>query len=196
MPKKAEKANTEVKYTTKGLSAFFFFANEHRPRLLEESLTKGNKNGKKDVGYAMGQIGILWKNVSAEDKAKYDKMAEKDKLRYQKDLKDGMVNKPRKVKKDKKKKKDPNAPTRPMSGYMQWMNDERQNIIAKFKFEKSQVKEVLKKAGELWKAVDDATKAKYNEPATKAMAAWKIENEQYKAATAGGADEESGDDSE
>ena len=52
---------------------------------------------------------------------------------------------------DKKAKKDPNAPKKPLSGYMLWLQDNREGI--KRKNPGISVTEVSKKAGVMWKAL-------------------------------------------
>ena len=60
------------------------------------------------------------------------------------------------VAQQRKQKKDPNAPKRPSSAYMQWLNDHR----AEFKQENPgiSITELSKLAGQKWKSVSDAEK--------------------------------------
>jgi len=60
-----------------------------------------------------------------------------------------------------KKAKDPNAPKRPMSAYMAWLNDNRNQI--KEDNPGIGVTEVSKIAGQLWKKVTSEEKEKYEE---------------------------------
>ena len=53
----------------------------------------------------------------------------------------------------KKQKKDPNAPKKPLTAYMVWLQENRPNI--KKKYPGLSVTELSKKAGELWKALED-----------------------------------------
>ena len=53
----------------------------------------------------------------------------------------------------KKQKKDPNAPKQPLSAYMLWLQENRPNI--KKKYPGLSLGETGRKAGELWKALDD-----------------------------------------
>jgi len=65
-----------------------------------------------------------------------------------------------------KKNKDPNAPKRPMSGYMLWLNENRTKIGDEFFADltgKDKVTNTAKKAGELWKQLTDDEKTPYNE---------------------------------
>lgn len=56
----------------------------------------------------------------------------------------------------KKQKKDPNAPKRPSSGYMQWLNDNRADL--KKENPGISITELSKVAGQKWKLVTAAEK--------------------------------------
>jgi len=71
----------------------------------------------------------------------------------------------------KKKKgpttKDPNKPKKAQSGYMFFINQERQNIIKKYNLNSSKIAEVAGKAGEVWKGMSEAEKKPYEDMAAK-----------------------------
>jgi len=76
-------------------------------------------------------VSVQWKELSADEKKKYDDMAAKDKARYDVAMKDytppkGSINTP--AKKGGKKTKDPNAPKRPMTAYMLYANAIRNKV--------------------------------------------------------------------
>lgn len=177
----AEEASEEenVQYSTAPQSAFFMFAGDHRPKLLAESAAKNE--GKAKVGDVAKIIGELWSKCSETDRKPYMARNEKDKKRYEKELASGMQKKPRKSKKGKKekKKKDPNAPKRPMSSYFMWLSKNRDSIIKEYKLDKGKVTEVMKKAGELWKDVDQETKAGLQKQAEKSNLVYVKEKEKY-----------------
>lgn len=79
-PAKKEKKKKDPNAPKKGMSAYFFFMNENREKIKTEN-----------PGIAFTEIakvaGEKWKAVSAEEKAKYEKMAANDKERYAKDMK-------------------------------------------------------------------------------------------------------------
>jgi hypothetical protein len=64
----------------RGQSAYFHFMNEMRPKVKEE--TPDINFG--DIGKVIGE---KWKVISAEEKARYEAMANKDKERYTRELK-------------------------------------------------------------------------------------------------------------
>ena len=59
-------------------SAFFYFCEEHRPKLMAEVRKKG---GKVNVGNISKTLGQMWGNLKNRDK--YIKLNVKDKVRYQ-----------------------------------------------------------------------------------------------------------------
>ena len=59
------------------------------------------------------------------------------------------------MKSKKRAKKDPNAPKKALSAYMLWLNDTRDEI--KKDNPGISITELSKKAGVLWKALDDKT---------------------------------------
>lgn len=80
--------------------------------------------------------------------------------------------------------KDENAPKRPLSGYMEWLNSVRDEIVDEIG-ENQEVTKVFKVAGERWQQMDDDEKEPWNKKAArskkkyeKALAAYK-ETEEY-----------------
>jgi hypothetical protein len=78
-----------------------------------------------------------------------------------------------------KKLKDPNAPKKPLTGYIRFSQEKR----AKVKEENPELKgtEIMKKLGEMWKALSDKKKEKYNSPYKAELEAWKEEMKGYEA---------------
>ena len=68
-------------------------------------------------------------------------------------------------KSSKKNKKDPDAPKRPRTAYIYFCEDQRSVLKTKHQ-EMTQV-QLMSKLGELWKALNDKKKHKYNEHAAK-----------------------------
>ena len=58
----------------------------------------------------------------------------------------------------KKSKKDPNAPKKPLSAYMLWLQENRESIKRKYPGSTS-VADVAKRAGEIWKTLTADDKA-------------------------------------
>eukprot|EP00388_Colpodella_angusta_P021376 GDKJ01054153.1.p1 GENE.GDKJ01054153.1~~GDKJ01054153.1.p1 ORF type:complete len:199 (+),score=60.48 GDKJ01054153.1:46-597(+) len=77
---KSEKSDKKQKkpdnYPKAAQTAFFLFAGDKRGPLMAEL---------KDIKLVAKQMGVLWGEVSVEEKAKYEKLAEADKERYAKE---------------------------------------------------------------------------------------------------------------
>lgn len=70
-----------------------------------------------------------WKSMVAKDKKRFEEMAEKDKIRYDNDMKNYKPEKGGKGGK-RKKTKDPNAPKRALSGFFFFCHEERPKVRA------------------------------------------------------------------
>ncbi|KAF9809667.1 hypothetical protein SFRURICE_016438 [Spodoptera frugiperda] len=91
---------------------------------------------------------------------------------------------PRKRKeKSKKREKDVNAPKRPATAFMLWLNENRKSIVEQNPGIK--VTEIAKKGGELWRDLKD--KSEWEEKASKAKEEYNIAMKKYK--DSGAADE-------
>lgn len=77
--------------------------------------------------------------------------------------------------KKRKKSKDPDKPKRPQSAYFLWFNASREKM--KEEYPGLSVTELTKKAGELWKQLEDKTE--WNEKAEEAKKAYEIAMEEY-----------------
>ena len=146
------------------------------------SITKahGPKRGS-EVAKKVG-VGELWKSLGPADKKKYEKLAPKDKIRYEEEVK--RLGKHKIERKEdnedvKKRKKDKEAPKRPMSAYFLWTQGERESIMKKHGIEKAGT-EYTKKAAEEWKSVSDAIKKDYEKKAATAKAQYLKDLEVYK----------------
>merc|ERR1719447_1556717 len=72
--------------------------------------------------------------------------------------------------------KDPNAPKRPLSAYMLWAADVRDDVVASGDYS---VTEVAKKLGKMWKKVSDKQKEKYISKANSLKAAYAKKKAKY-----------------
>lgn len=81
--RKTKEATTGAPKPKRPLSAFFLFAAEHRPQVRKD-LEKNTKEGVKvRVGDIAKKIGVMWKAVDADEKAKFQKAADAEKSKYQ-----------------------------------------------------------------------------------------------------------------
>jgi hypothetical protein len=123
--KKRGKAKKDPNKPKRNMSAFFLYSNANRARIKEEQ-----------PGVAFGQVAKLlsveFKAISADERAKWDKLAIEDKERYQGEMEDyeppsDEEEAPAAATK-KRKKKDPNAPKRNMSAYFIYSQEIRPTI--------------------------------------------------------------------
>jgi len=110
-PKKKRKAKKDPNKPKRNMSAFFLYSNANRARIKEEN-----------PGIAFGSVAKLlsaeFKQITPDEREKWDKLALEDKERYQREMEDYEPPSDDEVEVTKKKrKKDPNAPKRNMSAY-------------------------------------------------------------------------------
>ncbi|CBY22663.1 unnamed protein product [Oikopleura dioica] len=81
--RKTKEAATGAPKPKRPLSAFFLFAAEHRPQVRKD-LEKNTKEGVKvRVGDIAKKIGVMWKAIEADEKAKFQKLADAEKSKWQ-----------------------------------------------------------------------------------------------------------------
>jgi len=181
--RKAPKKNKDKNRPKRSMSSFMFFANNKRPDVKKEFPDmKITDMGKK--------LGIMWKELDADGKKKYEEMAQQDQKRYAEQMKTYVPppadssdsdsdsdsdNKKSKKKRKTKKEKDPNKPKRSMSSYMFYANAKRPEV--KEANPGIKATDVVKKISELWKTATESDKKIFEEMASK-------DKERYQAAMA------------
>jgi len=135
-----------------------------------------------EKGVDMTQLGDMcwerWQQMSAVEKKRFIQLSQCDVTRHDNEMakftqakkeqikeradqkkKEKAAKKAAEKEKKAKKKKDPNAPKKPMSAYMFFVNELR----PKLKVERPElgILEVSKEAGKLWGSMDAEAKAKY-----------------------------------
>ena len=152
------------------MTAYFFFMNTNRERIKEENPDAANTEISKIAGEE-------WKKMDADEKAKYDAMVAKDKIRYEKEMEnytppsdDDDSDSPPK-KKQAKKKKDKDAPKAPLTAFFCFSKKMRPKIKA----ENPDLSfgELGKKLGEIYRGLSDEDKVEYEDMA-------KADKERYK----------------
>lgn len=114
-PKKKKDKNAPKKY----VSSYIIFCNKMRESVKSEMPDLDNKE-------IMKELGRRWKKLSDKEVAKYKKSSEKDKERYELEMKS--YTPPESLEEDapkKRAKKDPNAPKGPRNAYILFCQDER-----------------------------------------------------------------------
>merc|ERR1719320_2152604 len=134
------------------------------------------------------KLGKMWKKVPASEKADFAGQAATLKAAYVKKMEKykGSASWKQHQKalaefkaKQKKKpfKKDPNAPKRPLSGYMIFVNEVRSGVVADNP--DMSVTDILKEVGSMWRDLDEAEYARYGEKAKKLKARYAKELKEY-----------------
>eukprot|EP00553_Chaetoceros_curvisetus_P014457 CAMPEP_0204647022 /NCGR_PEP_ID=MMETSP0718-20130828/5453_1 /ASSEMBLY_ACC=CAM_ASM_000674 /TAXON_ID=230516 /ORGANISM="Chaetoceros curvisetus" /LENGTH=192 /DNA_ID=CAMNT_0051669461 /DNA_START=78 /DNA_END=656 /DNA_ORIENTATION=- len=121
-PTRKRKPKKDPNKPKRNMSAFFLYSNANRARIKEEN-----------PGIKFGQIAKLlsteFKDISESERAKYDKLAQADKERYQREMEDyEPPSDEEEVTSKKRKKKDPNAPKRNMSAYFIYSQEIRSTV--------------------------------------------------------------------
>jgi len=197
MPRKEKES--ELTKPKRPQTAFILFCNDERQRLTKEQ--PDLKFG--DVGK---QLGVLWRGINDKTKKKYHDKAEKEKKRYEEEVKeyikrggdkDDLKRKKKGETKEKggksgkkelKKVKDKNEPKRPQSAYLFFSKDARESL----KTEQPGLTfgEIGRIVGEKWKDASSATKQKYQKMADEAKKKYDSELKNYRAKTPGSSGKE------
>lgn len=153
-------------------TAYAFFVQTCR-----EELKKKNPNEQVVFAEFARKCGEKWKAMTAKDKQRFEDMAEKDKVRYDREMAN-YVPPADKGGKGKKKgaKKDPNAPKRSLSAFFCFCNEERAKV--KSKYPSMSVGDVAKELGKRWEACTN--RAKFEDLAAKDKARYEREMAAYK----------------
>lgn len=164
-------------------SAYLFFCEENREKAKEELEEEDEKYSSSDV---MVKLGTMWNELDQLDKVPYNRKAEQDKKRHEKEmdkytmpkefkekLAEWEQNNPPSI--GKKKPKDPNAPKAAMSAYQFFCADKRQSCK-----DKGTKQPTMKELGAAWKKVNEKKKSKYEKMAKKDKVRYQEEKEDYK----------------
>ncbi len=182
----------------KPLTVFMCYSNEVRSKLKAD-------NPELEFGDLAKLVGKKYKELTDEEKAKYEKMAKKDKQRYEQEMSnytppsddddDDDVSSKKSTSKNKRGKKDPNAPKRARTAFMYFNAEMRPKI--KEDNPDASFGELGKLIGQKYKELTGAEMAKYEAKASKDKERYKQEMEAYgkKQSTKGG-DSDSDEDSD
>ena len=84
-------------------------------------------------------------------------------------------------KKQRRRKKDPNAPRRPKSAYMFFMQENRARIISGNGLDKKKITDVGKAVGEAWRKMSDKQKKSYESKSAADKARYRKELKKWEA---------------
>jgi len=120
-----------------------------------------------------------WNSLSEEEKKPYKMMAERDKSRFEVEMKNFPGEKQRRGGgKRRRRTKDPNAPKRSLSAFFWFCNDERQKV--KGLNPEFGIGDVAKELGRLWSIAAPEVKQKYQAMSDKDKARYEREMHIYK----------------
>jgi len=174
-------------------TAFFWYSDEARPKILEEK-------GKIAVTEVAKILGERWKSLDDVARAVYEQKAIADKARWEKlcaqlgyvpETKKAAAKKAKEAKaaardaspkrespKKAKKEKDANAPKGPRSAYILFSTEERKNVVKDHPG--LAPKEVTTELGARWRKLSEEEKKKYQEQNEADKVRYKSEMESYK----------------
>jgi len=163
------------------LSAYMLWAAEARGDVVES-------HPNYSITEVASKLGKMWKKVTASEKAEYVSQADTLKATYYKKMEKYKNSSSYKKHqealaefkaKEKRKpfKKDPNAPKRPMSGYMIFVSEVRDDVVSKNP--DMGVTDVLKEVGSMWRDLDESEQAKYKAKADKLKVKYEKEVKAY-----------------
>lgn len=169
MPKDANKPRGRT-------TAYAFFVQQCR-----EELKKKNPNETVVFAEFSKKCAEKWKAMKSNDKKRFEDMAEKDKVRYDKEMStytpsDAPPGKKGGATKKVKRAKDPNAPKRALSAFFCFCNEERSKVKAKYP--SYTVGDVAKELGKRWEAC--ANRSRFEELSNKDKQRYEKEITAYK----------------
>mmetsp|Transcript_7118 Transcript_7118/g.10380 ORF Transcript_7118/g.10380 Transcript_7118/m.10380 type:complete len:405 (-) Transcript_7118:25-1239(-) len=106
-------------------SAYMFFSTTKHTEIREALGTKGVAEKTTNIAKLVSKA---WKELSTEERDKWDEMARKDKLRFE--VEKSLYTGPWKVPAKKRSQRDPNAPKRPMSAFLAYSHSKRAEVKA------------------------------------------------------------------
>ena len=158
--KKQEKKNKHKDEPKKPKSAYICMCTSKRQEVKE------NNDGISNTGI-MAELGKVWKSLSDVEKAKWEKVAEEDKLRYESDLQKFYKDHPEEVKEVKSSIK------KPISSYVIFSNMKRPEVTQKNP--SLSPKEILTLLGKMWKELSEDEKNPYSDLAKEDKARYQRE---------------------
>ena len=140
-------------------SGYLFFCQDTRQEVVNENPDMKNTE-------VIRELGRQWQALDSRSKTKFNKMANKDKSRYEKEMQSytppEITNEDRGTR-STRRKKDPNAPKRPKSSYLFFCQDERAVVISENPVMKNT--DIIRELGRRWKDLDEDSKYQFSQQA-------------------------------
>jgi upstream-binding transcription factor len=189
--KKTRKKNKDPNAPKRPLTTYLLFCKEYREKVVKENPDKTTQ----EIGMILG---ATYRKLKTEERAKYQKDADKLKQQFLKDEENYETNTveggsdggdksdeeeeaPETVKKNKRAKKDPIAPKKAQSAYVLFCSSKRPKL--KEEQPKLTVPETARIMGKMWQDTSAAMKAPFDVMAKKDKERYKSEMETFKASS-------------
>jgi len=158
--------------------------------MKEKRKDYADKYPKLSFGDLSKRIAEVWKKLSPEEKAPYEEMHAKDKLRYDEEMKnytkpesdsESESEEEEKKKPRKKAKRDPDAPKKASNAYLYYTKENREKVKKEMHAKDPAIKltDVTKELGARWKSLTPVEKAPYDKLAKEDKARYDKEKEEY-----------------
>lgn len=135
-------------------SAYMFFSTTKHKDIREELGTKGVAEKTTNIAKLVSKA---WKELSTEERDKWEEMARKDKLRFE--VEKSLYTGPWKVPAKKRSQRDPNAPKRPMSAFLAYSHAKRAEVKAENPgMNNAEISRVL---SQMWKVAPEEEKKEH-----------------------------------
>jgi len=135
-------------------SAYMFFSTIKHKEIREELGAKGVAEKTTNIAKL---VSVAWKELSAEERDKWEEMARQDKLRFE--VEKSLYTGPWKVPAKKRSQKDPNAPKRPMSAFLAYSHARRASV--KVKNTGMNNAEISRVLAQMWKVAPEEEKKEH-----------------------------------
>jgi len=151
------------------LSGFFHFSNVGRAKIKEA-------NPDFTVADISKELSRRWHDLDEVTRSMFEEMADNDKARFQREKAEYNMN-PNGRFKHSRSKRDPNAPKRPLCGFMYFSAEERGKV--RQENPNFAVGQIGKELGRRWAEADPEVRAKFNAMATEDKARFSKEKHEY-----------------
>ncbi|KAG7343683.1 HMG high mobility group box-containing protein [Nitzschia inconspicua] len=157
-------------------SSYMFFSTQKHKEIREETTKEGETTKQLATTEVAKIVSQAWKDLSEEEREKWEDIARKDKARYE--MEKLMYHGPWKVPVSAKGEKDPTKPKRPMSAFLSYSNRKRMEVKETHKHTKTA--DISRILAQMWKDAPPEEKKEFIDEEYRlrqeykvAMAVWK-----------------------
>lgn len=190
---------TAVEYTRRPRRPFLWFSLEQKKliskatgvRRTKMAVVKGRKTKRADaLSYKVAEA---WRSLSPRQRAKYQKKWEEDKVRFERDLANGMVEKPSKNKRDAGKAEAADSdkmqrPKKTMNAYAYFVQQNSERLALTNAAKSGGLRGINVALNKEWKALSAAEKQRYEDQSRADSDRYQREMKEYREMVAAGLD--------